>query len=524
MTTEATSLELAGPSSDLPNGAAELAALEELQTLFGLSLEILCIAGADGYFKRVNPAFERTLGCDAEELLARPLLDFVHPDDRERTLTELNKLRNGLPTIDFENRYRCRDGSYRWLSWRAMPSAGGERIYAAADDVTRRKQVEEALRESEQRYRQLVESAPDALVVSDVQGRIILVNTQTERLFGYTAEELVGQTIEVLVPERFRNRHAAERRHYAASPRLRSMEDRPDLLGRRKDGSEFPAEISLSPIGAGEGMMICADIRDVSERKRAEELIRDNQAQLLAAQRIQARLLPNRSPSLPGFDIAGTSYPAEFTGGDAFDYLAMRDGSLGLAISDVSGHGFAPALLMASTHAYLRSLAHTSSDVGEILRIANTVLAKETEDDRFVTVLLGRLDPATRRFDYCSAGHPPGYVFNAAGEVTSCLRSTSIALGILPHAEFAAAGPVQLAPGDLLLLMTDGVLEALSPAGEAFGAERMLQVVRGYRHRPACGIVEGLCRAVLDFSGREKPIDDVTALVLKVNDDASRGA
>src|SRR4029079_19357725 len=95
---------------------------EDLDQFFTLSLEMLCVAGLDGYFRRLNPAFERTLGYTLEELQSQPFLDFVHPYDREATLAEVARLATGAETISFENRYRCKDGSYVWLAWTARPS------------------------------------------------------------------------------------------------------------------------------------------------------------------------------------------------------------------------------------------------------------------------------------------------------------------------------------------------------------------------------------------------------------------
>ena len=114
----------------------------ERNRLFELSLDLLCTAGLDGFFRRVNPAFERLLGYSEEELTSRPFVDFVHPDDREATLAEVEKLAGGAVTIDFENRYRCADGSYRWLAWRAMPVPEEGLIFAVARDVSAQKDIE----------------------------------------------------------------------------------------------------------------------------------------------------------------------------------------------------------------------------------------------------------------------------------------------------------------------------------------------------------------------------------------------
>jgi PAS domain S-box-containing protein len=119
---------------------------EELSRFFALSLDMLCIAGFDGYFKRLNPAWEKTLGYNLDELLARPYLELVHPQDRESTIAEAQKLTTGRDTICSENRYLCKDGSYKWLSWSSTPLPEQKLIYAVARDVTGRKRAEEEIR------------------------------------------------------------------------------------------------------------------------------------------------------------------------------------------------------------------------------------------------------------------------------------------------------------------------------------------------------------------------------------------
>jgi len=132
-------------------------------------------------------------------------------------------------------------------------------------------EIERVLRQSEERFRRVVESAPNAMVMIDASGRIDMVNAQAERLFGYRREELLGQTIEMLVPERFRGHHPGLRRSFYADPNSRPMGAGRDLYGLRKDGSEFPIEIGLNPIETGEGVMVLSAIVDLSGRKRMEE-------------------------------------------------------------------------------------------------------------------------------------------------------------------------------------------------------------------------------------------------------------
>jgi phosphoserine phosphatase len=263
---------------------------------------------------------------------------------------------------------------------------------------------------------------------------------------------------------------------------------------------------------------ISSHISQFMERMKAEKALFLKEAELCVAKKIQQGLVPKVPPTLPGFDIAGTSYCALETGGDYFDFFPMLDSCQGIVIADASGHGLGPALIVTETRAYLRALALTHNDIGRIVSLANRRLAEDVGDDYFVTLFLARLDPRTRSLHYTSAGHPTGYIFDASGSVKAFLKSTGPPLGVLLDGDFPLGPAITLQPGDLVLLLTDGVAEARAPDDTAFGIQRAIDIVRLYRQDTASQIVHKLYHAVRDFSHGHPQVDDMTAVVIKVRE------
>ncbi len=153
-------------------------------------------------------------------------------------------------------------------------------------------------RRAEKRFRDLVEAAPDAKVISDESGAIVLVNGQTERMFGYSRQELIGQPVELLLPERFRRSHTVQREGYLKEPRVRAMGSGLELFGRRKDGSEFPVEISLSPLRTDEGLLVSAAVRDITDRKRVAIELARARDEAMEASRLKSTFVANMSHEL----------------------------------------------------------------------------------------------------------------------------------------------------------------------------------------------------------------------------------
>jgi len=397
---------------------------------------------------------------------------------------------------------------------RLMPAV--ERELREAANRAGQREAKHALQESELRYRLLWETSPDAVILMDTESRIHFANPAVREVFGYTPEEIIGETLMLLQPERLRGLHMVGIRRYLQTGLKKLNWRATETVGRRKDGVEIPIEVSFSDMDLNGERRFVGFIRDVTERKRAERELRQNQEQFRVAREIQQRLFPKSAPALPGFDIAGASYPAEATGGDYFDYLPMLNENLGIIAGDVTGHGVGPALLMAETRAYLRVLTGRREDVGEILTRANGVLAEDIGQERFITLFMARLDPRNRSLNYASAGHPTAYVLNAAGEIKRTLPRTGVPLGIHPDTQYVSSAEIQLASGDLLLLLTDGIEESVSPDNTLFGMERTLDVARAHRGKTAREIVEALYESVRQFSKNTPQLDDVTAIVIKV--------
>jgi PAS domain S-box-containing protein len=791
-------VRMLGICSDITGRKRAEDALQQSYTLLNAVIEgttdAVFVKDCQGRYLMINAAGAHFLGKTVAEVIGKDDTDLFSPEtaraimagDRRVLATgEIQTYEDVGTAAAVTRTYLSTKGPYRDAKGTIVGLIG------IARDISERKR-------SEERFRLVVESAPNGMLMINGEGRIVLVNAQTEAMFGYSRGELLGRPVELLVPDHFRSEHPAHRANFFANPTTRT---RREVSGRRRDGSEFPVEIGLTPIEMGDGLFVLSGILDITERKRAEEtrsrlaaivsssedaifsndldgiiltwnraadkmygytaaeivgrpvcllvpperagemsaileqfkrgerlenwetvclrkdgtrievslsispipdltgrvtgssviarditprkrserrlaaehavtsalaestnlndaaakilqtvgatlgcdlgvfwevdpssgvlrctavwhspaieltefekhspriafargvglpgrawdsgrlawapeaafpcslaarrngpcgalafplgrnanilgvleffspefkqpqgavlammgnigiqvgqflerrqterVLHSREREFLIAREIQQGLFPKAPPILAGFAIAGASHPTQETGGDYFDFIPMIDGHWGIALGDASGHGIGAALLIAETRAYLRALALTITDPAEILRDANGHLVEDINGDHFVTLFLARLDPRTRSLVYSNAGHLPGYVFDAQGEVKRKLQCTSLPLGLEPGANFSDGPAILLDSGDLIFLLSDGIIEASTGAGSLFGIGRTLDVVRAHRHEAPGEIIAALFHEVREcFKSVQR--DDMTAIVIKI--------
>jgi len=248
-------------------------------------------------------------------------------------------------------------------------------------------------------------------------------------------------------------------------------------------------------------------VRQSLEKQKIEQ-------DLAIAASIQQRILPAELPVLEGYDAAGVNFPSRSVGGDYYDVIPLTDGRYALVIADVAGKGMPAALLVSSLHAYLSAYLESTLPVPELVRRLNRAICKTSTDDKFITAFIGILDPATGHLETVNAGHTPGYLLRADGNVDELSRG-GVPLGMLDIDFPYENDLVTLGKGERLLLYTDGIPEAQNEAGDLFQSVASLKDIFLRQNPPeAKSFLQHVVSALKDFTADAPQADDITALYI----------
>lgn len=267
--------------------------------------------------------------------------------------------------------------------------------------------------------------------------------------------------------------------------------------------------------GADDSNKLMWSIKFAIERKKRLHA----EGELQAARRIQQSLLPACDPVLKGYDVHGAMFPAVETAGDYFDYIvpitALGDDVYGIVVGDVSGHGLGAAMVMAETRGCLNSFAMLESDLARLLELTNRIVVRN-RNEHLVTLFIGYIDRQARRFRYAAAGHQ-GWHWSRTGGPTE-LESTGMLLGASSSATWTTEVSPPLSNGDFLLIMTDGISEAMNASGEMFGNDRMFDFIHQHHDDTAQQLVKNLREYLNEFTKGTVQQDDMTMVILKVTE------
>lgn len=495
---------------------------KRIRLIIESSLSAIVIMDSYGIVTDWNHPAEKIFGWTKDEAIGRRLDELIIPPqlrDMHRRGLDLFLRTGSGPLLNrlIEQTAIRRDGTEFPVELSISPlKLGNSYIFSGfIHDITERKRLEH-------RFRQAVESSPNAIVMVNKSGTIEMVNSQTETFFDYSRTELVGQPIEILVPERFRSTHIGFRQAYLADPVSRPMGMGRDLYGLRKDGTEFPVEIGLSLIDSKEETLVLSTIVDITTRKATEAAIRQAQVSLAIAQseikiaqRIQASLSPSAPIKSNHFEVTGYCLPADQVGGDYFDYFYRNEDHLDMIIADVSGHSIGPALFMVETRSAIRTQASGSATPAETLKVLNNFLFEDLDkSDYFITLFYLQYDSTSQQLSFANAGHPPPLLLSPFQTECRQLDAEGLILGVNKNVVFEER-TTTLSSGDLILLYTDGLTEAENTDGEFFGLERVSDILVQHAQQSPQVIIEVLLDQLKQFCRCESFNDDITLMVFK---------
>jgi len=290
----------------------------------------------------------------------------------------------------------------------------------------------------------------------------------------------------------------------------------------RRDGLEFPVELSVSALKLGNSFIFSVFIHDITARKRTEKQIRQaeinlayTKSEMNIARRIQSSLFPSNAIKTDDFEIQGFCLPADQVGGDYFDYFFRDEENLDIVMADVSGHSIGPALFMVETRSAIRSQANWSGSPAKTLSILNEFLYQDLDTaDYFITLFYLQYNTGSKQLSFANAGHPPPLLLKQTELQCTELDAEGLILGVRKNIFFEEKSIV-MASGDLILLYTDGLTEAENPAGDFFGLSPVCNILHRHATHSPQAIIEIIIKELKQFCQSESFKDDVTLMIFK---------
>jgi PAS domain S-box-containing protein len=434
-----------------------------LQAFMEHTPAMVFIKDLEGRFLAVNTTFEQTLQLSREQVLGRRDQDVLPPDlTRQGRASDLAVLTEGRP-VQRQKTFALPGGRREFLSTRFLLNDASGAPYALCGvyiDITDRVAAEREVRRSHRRFLALLESAPDATLITDGDGTVVMANQQVKRLFGRAPGDLVGTGVVGLVPTARRRRH-----HALLSAYLRLRDPKPtvldrDLYGLRGDGSEFPVEVSVSSLQAEQ--LVVLTVRDITERRRLEaERAERYEQQRRIAYTLQHSLMgePPRLAHLPCAYRYLASVQDPGVGGDWFDVIPLDGHRTGVLIGDVMGRGLEAAAVMGQLRAASHALARTGATPSGLMSALDAFVGDLA--DQLVTSVYLVLDQGRHEVTLCSAGHLPVIALPPDGPAFRLGAPIGVPLGVndAGHVVPFQEATMPLPPGSALVLYTDGLVE-----------------------------------------------------------------
>lgn len=491
---------------------------DDLRNIFETLPVGVLVTHLDGRLAYCNPAAERILGagaCDASLADCPAPYGWYLPD--QTTLLALDhvplaRAMRGQEVVDeliFVRSPHQHGGV--WIRASARPLKNRHGDIGGAMVMFRDVTAKQRSLQMKALLSHVVEQIADGVVLTNKHGIIEYVNPAFEMTTGYCSQEVLNQTPRILKS----GLHDADFYRQLWNQLLDGRRFQGTIINRKKTGELYWAEQTITPIHDETGNLthFFSVMQDVTELRKQQE----QDVQLRLARKVQQQFY-RAAPAVAGFDLAAAAYPAQETGGDYFDFIAMPHGNLVIAVGDVEGHGFGSALVMAMTRAYLRSFAAMGLEIEQILTQVNRMLVNDLGNHSFVTLGLASLDVRNRTLTYASAGHVPGYVLSRSGTVDSTLESTGPPLGLFADSRFTRHPAISLQAGQIMMLLTDGITESTGSDGAEFGASRAIEYLAAHPQDSAHQLVDGLYHTARGFAANQHQHDDITSVVLKVSD------